>query len=415
MLDSTWEGSAAFYLESCPFVVAYAKNDRLDFEIQYQWRDETPRYTPDFLVDVDVGESRRVKLILEIKGQADEQDRAKEAAAMQWVHAINNHGGFGRWEYRVCRGPHDLVGDLEKWRDEWRRDGAGTRWSAPPALTSTRSSSRPPATAPAPSEVSSLAEPVASSPERFLDEYELLEPISGGGMAECFRGREVSSGDVVFVKRARVGTHDADAMQRESDIYGRLQYRDCAHVLQVRDIRREGGYVTLITELADGGDLKRLVEERGRPGLGASDALAIALQVAQGLEELHAASIVHRDLKPENVLSVGGTWKLADFGIAKNRENATPGKTFQQAGTLGFAPPEQFEGTQAEPSADVYCLGKLLAYLLTGGTDVDRIRPDLVEWRKLAHRCAQLSADRRPSIGDVLTALRQMAGAPSPT
>jgi len=412
VLDSTWEGSAAHYMEDCPFVVSYAKNDRLDFEIQYRWKDETPRYTPDFLVDVDVGEGRRVKLILEIKGQSDEQDRAKEAAAMQWVRAVNNHGGFGRWDYRLCRDPHDLVRDLGKWRDEWQREGAGTRWTTPPASASTRPSSRPPRAAP--SKTSPLRESVPSPREGFPVEYELLEPISGGGMAECFRAREVSTGGIVFVKRARVGTHDADALQRESDIYGRLQYRDCEHVLQVRDIRREEGYVTLITEFADGGDLKGMVEARGRPGVGPADALAIAIEVSQGLEELHAASIVHRDLKPENVLSVGGKWKLADFGIAKNRANATPGKTFQQAGTLGFAPPEQFEGTQAEPSADIYCLGKLMAYLLTGGTDIDRIRPDLADWRKLAYRCAQHAADRRPAIGEVLAALRQMAGVSVP-
>jgi hypothetical protein len=68
VLDSTWEGSAAHYLETCLFVIAYAKNDRLDFDIQYRLKDETPRYLPDFLVDIDVEEGRRVKLILEIKG-----------------------------------------------------------------------------------------------------------------------------------------------------------------------------------------------------------------------------------------------------------------------------------------------------------------------------------------------------------
>jgi type III restriction enzyme len=410
VLDSSWEGSAAHYLETCPFAVSYAKNDRLDFEIQYRWRDETHRYLPDFLVDVDVGEDRRVKLILEIKGQSDEQGRAKEAAAMQWVRAVNNHGGFGRWEYRVCRGAHDLVDDLGKWRDEWRRDGTGTRWTNHAPSARSRPPSQPPSRSIDLTKGSSLSEPTGPLGSTSREAYELLEPLAGGGMAQCFRAREVATGDIVFVKRARIGTNDAAALQRESDIYGRLQYRDCEHVLLVRDIRREEGFVTLVTEFADGGDLKRHVEQRGSPGLLPNQALGVAIQVARGIEELHAASIVHRDLKPENVLAVGGKWKLADFGIAKNRENAAPGKTFQQAGTLGFAPPEQFEGTRAEPSADIYCLGKLLAYLLTGGTDVDRIRPELVEWRKLAYRCAQHAADRRPAIGEVLEAMRQMAG-----
>jgi type III restriction enzyme len=413
VLDSTWEGSVAYYLERCPFVFSYAKNDRLDFTISYTFGTDTHQYTPDFLVDVDVGEGRRVRMILEVKGRSGEQDRAKDTAASQWVRAVNNHGGFGRWEYRVCTDPPSLVGDLERWREEWAREGAGTRWSTPlPPRTSTRRrSDRSPSASALEGASTPTNDPPSASVESF-GEYELLEPIAGGAMAECFRARDHATGDIVFMKRVRVGTSDADALQRESDIYGRLQYRDCEHILQVRDIQRGDGYVTLITEFADGKDLKRHVEERGRPGLSPKEALPIAMEVAQGLEELHSANIVHRDLKPENVLSVRGVWKLADFGIAKNRENAAPGKTFQQAGTLGFAPPEQFEGTQAEPSADIYSFGKLLAYLITGGTDIDRIRPELVDWRRLAHRCAQLLAEKRPSIGEVLDALRLLEGSP---
>jgi hypothetical protein len=47
---------------------------------------------------------------------------------------------------------------------------------------------------------------------------------------------------------------------------------------------------------------------------------------------------------------------------------------------------------------------------VTGGTDIDRIRPELVDWRRLAHRCAQLSAEKRPTIVEVLDALRQLEG-----
>jgi type III restriction enzyme len=409
VLDSTWEGAVAYILERCKFVLSYAKNDRLDFTISYAHADDTHLYTPDFLVDVDVDDGRRVRLILEVKGRSGEQDRAKDTAANQWVRAVNNHGGFGRWEYRVCSDPPSLIADLERWREEWKREGAGTRWTAPPPRT-TRTRSDRPASVPITPAVRADPDAKAPMPADAPAEYELLDPIAGGGMAECFRARDRATRDIVFIKRARVGSNDADALQRESDIYGRLQYKDCEHVLQVRDIRREDGFVTLVTEFADGGDLKRHVEQRGRPGLALTEALPIALEVSRGIEELHGTHIVHRDLKPENVLMVGGVWKLADFGIAKNRDNAAPGKTFQQAGTLGFAPPEQFEGTQAEPSADIYGLGKLLAYLLTGGTDIDRIRPELVEWRRLAYRCAQLSVEKRPTIGEVLEALQQLAG-----
>jgi serine/threonine-protein kinase len=74
---------------------------------------------------------------------------------------------------------------------------------------------------------------------------------------------------------------------------------------------------------------------------------------------------VHRDLEPENVLRAGTRWKLADFGIAKNRARAAPGVTFKQAGTYGYAAPEQLEGSPADPSADIYSFGKVLTYLAT--------------------------------------------------
>lgn len=129
--DSTWEGSVAYYLEQCPFVVSYAKNDRLDFEIAYEFQGPH-KYVPDFLIALELEDGRRVNLILEAKGQETEQDRAKWTAARQWVRAVNNHGGFGLWEHRVCKAPSEVPRELAKWRDEWR--------SAPPA---SRRSGRP--------------------------------------------------------------------------------------------------------------------------------------------------------------------------------------------------------------------------------------------------------------------------------
>ena len=57
VLDSqVWEGAAAYHLEQSPYVVSYVKNDRLDFEIMYQWQERTLNYIPDFLVSGRPGE-----------------------------------------------------------------------------------------------------------------------------------------------------------------------------------------------------------------------------------------------------------------------------------------------------------------------------------------------------------------------
>ena len=124
------------------------------------------------------------------------------------------------------------------------------------------------------------------------------------------------------------------------------------------------------------------------------------------LKELHDHDIVHRDLKPQNVLSRDDAWKLADFGISKNRGRLITQKTFQQYGTLGYAAPEQFQGVEARPSADIYSLGKILVFLLTGQTDVDYV--NYSAWRDLIARCIRLDPDQRPAVDRVIEDLSGM-------
>lgn len=116
VLDSPqWEGMAAYHLEQCKRVLAYAKNDRLDFEILYDWQGAPHKYRPDYLVRVDADEEGVATLILEIKGYEKEQDRAKWTAAQKWVRAVNYHGGFGRWDLMICKDPNRLRDMLKQY------------------------------------------------------------------------------------------------------------------------------------------------------------------------------------------------------------------------------------------------------------------------------------------------------------
>jgi type III restriction enzyme len=105
---------AAYHFELSPHVLSYAKNDRLDFEIFYDWRGQVHKYIPDYLVRIDAADREPVMYILEVKGLEDEQDRAKRTAATRWCSAINHHGGFGRWMYCQTRKPGTLRAELEK-------------------------------------------------------------------------------------------------------------------------------------------------------------------------------------------------------------------------------------------------------------------------------------------------------------
>ena len=106
VLDTlTWESSAAFYLESAgEMVKAYVKNDHLEFSIPYEFEGQKHAYVPDFLVKLEDQQFA----IVEIKGQEDEQDRAKHEAAKKWISAVNNWAQMGRWDFVVCKDPQLL-------------------------------------------------------------------------------------------------------------------------------------------------------------------------------------------------------------------------------------------------------------------------------------------------------------------
>jgi len=103
-----WEHSVSYQLERIPQVIAYARNDHLDFTIPYEWQGVRHEYRPDYLIRWKCDDGHEVKIILEVKGFETEQDRQKEAAARRWVRAVNRHGDFGRWVFVLCKDPMRL-------------------------------------------------------------------------------------------------------------------------------------------------------------------------------------------------------------------------------------------------------------------------------------------------------------------
>ncbi len=110
---SKWEHTVAYYLERSPQVIAYVKNDHLDFVIPYELYGSRHNYLPDYLIRLRRSDGSELNFILEVKGFETEADRAKQVAAQRWVRAVNHHGDFGEWELAVCREPHRLAALLE--------------------------------------------------------------------------------------------------------------------------------------------------------------------------------------------------------------------------------------------------------------------------------------------------------------
>jgi type III restriction enzyme len=111
----SWEQKAAQVLEEMPEVLAYVKNHNLGFTIPYSTDGKEGNYIPDFLIKLNDGHGAEnpLMLILEVTGERKKDKIAKtDTARSLWVPAVNNHGGFGRWEFLEISDPWDMANTI---------------------------------------------------------------------------------------------------------------------------------------------------------------------------------------------------------------------------------------------------------------------------------------------------------------
>ncbi|MCR8908190.1 serine/threonine protein kinase [Thermophilibacter sp. ET337] len=146
-------------------------------------------------------------------------------------------------------------------------------------------------------------------------------------------------------------------------VWGTLAECDCArlpHVIATYEMPDE---FVVVCDFVPGENLEQLLSARGR--LAEKDAARLVLQLCEAATALHTHGIIHRDISPTNVIVAADGAHLIDLGIARFRaEGATHDTT--QLGTPGFASPEQYGFAQTDARSDVYSLGRVLGYLLTG-------------------------------------------------
>ena len=108
--DSTWESSESFELDRNEAVEAWVKNDHLGFEVLYFYNGVVRKYRPDFLIRMRSGGI----LVLEVKGQQTNEDDTKHRYMREWIEAVNEDGGFGKWSFMVSKKPSDVKDILAK-------------------------------------------------------------------------------------------------------------------------------------------------------------------------------------------------------------------------------------------------------------------------------------------------------------
>ena len=272
-----------------------------------------------------------------------------------------------------------------------------------------------------------------------LAHYEILEAIGKGGMGEVYRARDGKLGRDVAIKvlpeEFAENEERLARFKREAKVLASLNHPNIASIY---GLEQSGNIHYLVLELVPG---ETLAERISRGPIPLEEALDIATQMAEALEEAHEQGIVHRDLKPANVKQTeDGKIKVLDYGLAKVFQEETPEADSSMSptltrdatrvgvilGTAAYMSPEQARGKSVDRRTDIWAFGAVLFEMLTGtkpfpGDDISQTLARVIDrepdWNAVPatvspslatylRRCLQKDPRQRvQAIGDVRLAL----------
>lgn len=271
---------------------------------------------------------------------------------------------------------------------------------------------------------------------RLRGRYRLQKLIGRGGAGSVYRARDETLGRDVAVKVFEASATTEQDIRRQEDevnLLASLSHPSLVTLLDAGVDRTDAAQprVYFVMELITGADLKVQLE---KASFAARQIAHIGFDLAEALQYIHHRGVVHRDIKPANVLLVdhnhGGARfraKLTDFGIAlvgaverRDADNVT-------TGTAAYLSPEQARGQTLGSASDIYSLGLVLLECFTRTvafpgdpipSALARLRNDPFipagipsEWRALLAAMTARNPLDRPSIDDLVVALRQMVAA----
>jgi len=210
-----------------------------------------------------------------------------------------------------------------------------------------------------------------------LSHFEITASLGAGGMGEVYLAEDKQLGRQVAVKvlpeEFKANPLRLARFEREAKLLASLNHPNIAALYQVEEAN---GVPFLVMEFVDGDTLENRISRAPIPH---DEALALAIQMAEGMESAHERGVIHRDLKPSNIkVTPEGKVLLLDFGIAKAIE-ATDLELASQAttltaetrpgaiiGTPAYMSPEQARGDPADKRVDIWAFGCVLYEMLTG-------------------------------------------------
>jgi len=259
-----------------------------------------------------------------------------------------------------------------------------------------------------------------------IGDWRLAEPVGAGGMGVVYRAERADGAFEMNVAIKFIRSRDdalmAERLAVETQLLARLDHRNIARVIDGGTLPDGQNY--LVMEWIEGEDLADCRERTGTGGDPKGHrCLGLFAEIAGAVAHAHQRQVVHGDIKPANIrIGPDGRPKLLDFGVARliSVERGAPGQT--EALTPAFSAPEQLEGSPASTQSDIYALGSLLRWMLTGQpgrhgvpvkpAELDAVRPTALA--AVINKASARDPDRRYSsvpqmVGDIRAL---MAGRP---
>jgi len=265
--------------------------------------------------------------------------------------------------------------------------------------------------------------------------YEVRRLLGHGGMGAVYLVKELALDRLVALKVILDEKNDPSGIERflaEARLAARLRH---PNIVAIHAVGREAGVHFFTMDYVEGTTLEAHVRHFGEgKGLPRDEACHVISDIARAVAHAHLLGVVHRDLKPGNVMvDRSGHVSVMDFGLAKALDAAAVTASGIVVGTPSYVSPEQLQGHPASPASDIYAIGLVFYYLLTGtrlvqgdsmtavvaqhisGAPASRLRSDPgipEELRPLLLSMVQRNPEKRPrSLDDVLAALGRAAPA----